>query len=44
MADHKFRIGERVRFQATGLTSSQSGIYEILALMPRSGAPASSTA
>ena len=34
MDAHKFRIGERLRFQATGLTSSQSGIYEVVALMP----------
>jgi hypothetical protein len=35
MSTHKFRIGERLRFQATGLTSSQSGVYEVLALMPQ---------
>jgi len=35
MGSHKFRIGERLRFQASGLTSSQSGIYEVLALMPQ---------
>ena len=35
MGVHKFRVGERVRFQATGQTSSQSGIYEVLALMPQ---------
>jgi hypothetical protein len=35
MGNHKFRIGERLRFQASGLTSSQSGIYEVLALMPQ---------
>ena len=34
MGVHKFRIGERVRFQATGLTSNQTGIYEVLAQMP----------
>jgi len=31
---HKFRIGERVRFQATGPTGSQTGIYEVTALLP----------
>jgi hypothetical protein len=35
MVAHKFRVGERVRFQATGLTSSQTGIYEVTALMPQ---------
>ena len=35
MGSHKFRIGERLRFFATNLTSSQSGIYEVLALMPQ---------
>ena len=35
MGVHKFQIGERLRFQSTGLTSSQSGTYEVLALMPQ---------
>ena len=31
---HKFRVGERLRFRANNLTTSQSGIYEVIALMP----------
>ena len=34
MSVHKFQIGERLRFQSSGLKSSQSGVYEVLALMP----------
>ena len=35
MGVHKYRVGERLRLQSTGLTSAQSGIYEVLALMPQ---------
>ena len=34
MTIHKFQIGERLRFQASGLRSSQTGVYEVIALMP----------
>jgi hypothetical protein len=35
MGIHKFQVGETLRFQSAGLTSAQSGMYEVLALMPQ---------
>ena len=32
---HKFRVGERLRFNPPGLMVSQRGIYEVLSLLPR---------
>ncbi len=34
MSVHKFRIGERLRFLSSSLKGSQSGVYEVMALMP----------
>ena len=35
MNPHKFKIGERLRFAANNLTGAQSGVYEVVALMPQ---------